>query len=36
MASLGALRIDRVETSVSPTDLELLGFLYDSGFERSQ
>ena len=35
-ANLGALRIERVETSVAPRDLALLGFLYDVGFAPSQ
>jgi ribosomal protein S18 acetylase RimI-like enzyme len=35
-ANLGALHIDRVETVVAPTDLALLGFLYDTGFQPSQ
>ena len=34
--NLGALQIDRVETVVAPTDLALLGFLYDCGFTPSQ
>jgi ribosomal protein S18 acetylase RimI-like enzyme len=34
--NLGALKIDRVETVVSPTDLALLGFLYNTGFKPSQ
>ena len=34
--NLGALRIERVETSVAPRDLALLGFLYDVGFAPSQ
>ncbi len=35
-ANLGALRIERVETVISPTDLPLMGFLYGSGFRSSQ
>jgi ribosomal protein S18 acetylase RimI-like enzyme len=35
-ANLGALRIERVETVVSPRDLPLLGFLYSAGFAPSQ
>ncbi len=35
-ANLGALRIERVETVVTPRDLALLGFLYDAGFAPSQ
>jgi ribosomal protein S18 acetylase RimI-like enzyme len=35
-ANLGALHVDRVETVVAPTDLALLGFLYDTGFKPSQ
>lgn len=35
-ANLGALRVERVETVVAPTDLALLGFLYDVGFTPSQ
>jgi len=34
--NLGALRVERVETSVAPEDLGLLGFLYDTGFVPSQ
>jgi ribosomal protein S18 acetylase RimI-like enzyme len=34
--TLGALQIDRVETVVAPTDLALLGFLYDCRFKPSQ
>jgi ribosomal protein S18 acetylase RimI-like enzyme len=34
--NLGALRIERVETSVAPRDFSLLGFLYDVGFVPSQ
>jgi ribosomal protein S18 acetylase RimI-like enzyme len=33
---LGALQIERVETSVAPTDLALLGFLSGTGFKPSQ
>jgi ribosomal protein S18 acetylase RimI-like enzyme len=36
IANLGALRIDRVETVVAPTDPALLGFLYKTGFKPSQ
>ena len=35
-ANLGALRVERVETVVSPHDRALLGFLYDVGFAPSQ
>jgi ribosomal protein S18 acetylase RimI-like enzyme len=34
--NLGALHIDRVETIVAPTDLELLGFLYRTGFKPAK
>ncbi|MCO5099683.1 MAG: GNAT family N-acetyltransferase [Burkholderiaceae bacterium] len=34
--NLGALRVERVETSVTPDNLGLLGFLYDTGFVPSQ
>lgn len=34
--NLGALRVERVETVVAPSDLALLGFLYDVGFAPSQ
>jgi GNAT superfamily N-acetyltransferase len=34
--NLGALRIERVETVVAPSDLGLLGFLYGAGFVPSQ
>ena len=34
--TLGALRVDGVETVVAPEDLELLGFLYRSGFKPSK
>ncbi|MBW7925586.1 MAG: GNAT family N-acetyltransferase [Burkholderiaceae bacterium] len=34
--NLGALRVERVETSVSPENLGLLGFLNDTGFVPSQ
>ena len=34
--NLGALRIERVETSVAPGEFGLLGFLYDMGFSPSQ
>ena len=32
-ANLGALKIDRIETVVAPSDFELLGFLYRAGFK---
>jgi len=35
-ANLGALQIDRVETVVAPTDMALMGFLYNTGFKPSQ
>jgi ribosomal protein S18 acetylase RimI-like enzyme len=35
-ANLGALRVERVETILSPRDLALAGFLYDCGFAQSQ
>ncbi len=35
-ANLGALRVERVETVVAPSDFGLLGFLYDVGFAPSQ
>jgi ribosomal protein S18 acetylase RimI-like enzyme len=35
-ANLEALRIDRVETAVQPSELPLLGFLLNTGFQRSQ
>jgi ribosomal protein S18 acetylase RimI-like enzyme len=35
-ANLEALHIDRVETAVQPGELPLLGFLLNTGFERSQ
>lgn len=35
-ANLGALRVERVETSTAPRDQELLGFLLDAGFRPSQ
>jgi ribosomal protein S18 acetylase RimI-like enzyme len=35
-ANLGALRVDRVETVVAPSDLGLLGFLHHTGFKPSQ
>lgn len=35
-ANLGALRIERVETTVAPRDFALLGFLYAAGFAPSQ
>ncbi len=35
-ANLGALRVERVETSVAPRDQELLGFLLDAGFRPAQ
>ena len=34
--NLGALRVERVETTVAPHDVELLGFLYATGFAPSQ
>lgn len=34
--NLEALRIDRVETSVHPTEMALLGFMLATGFMRSQ
>jgi ribosomal protein S18 acetylase RimI-like enzyme len=34
--NLGALRIERAETVVAPSDLALLGFLYEVGFTPSQ
>lgn len=36
MVNLGALRVERVETILSPRDLALLGFLTDCGFLPSQ
>jgi predicted N-acetyltransferase YhbS len=35
-ANLEALHIDRVETAVQPAELSLLGFLLNTGFQRSQ
>jgi ribosomal protein S18 acetylase RimI-like enzyme len=35
-ANLGALRVERVETSTAPRDQALLGFLFDAGFVPSQ
>ncbi len=35
-ANLGALRVERVETSTAPRDQALLGFLFDAGFKPSQ
>ena len=35
-ANLGALRVERVETSTAPRDQALLGFLFDAGFRPSQ
>ena len=35
-ANLGALRVERVETSTAPRDQGLLGFLFDTGFTPSQ
>jgi ribosomal protein S18 acetylase RimI-like enzyme len=32
-ANLGALKIDRIETVVAPSDFDLLGFLYRAGFK---
>jgi len=34
-ANLGALRVDRVETVVTPAERPLLGFLLETGFTRS-
>jgi N-acetylglutamate synthase-like GNAT family acetyltransferase len=34
--NLAALRVERVETMVTRENFELLGFFYDTGFERSQ
>jgi len=34
--NLGALRVDRVETLIGPTDLALLGLLHATGFRASQ
>ncbi len=34
--NLGALRVERVETILAPSDLALLGFLYGCGFAPSQ
>jgi ribosomal protein S18 acetylase RimI-like enzyme len=34
--NLGALRVERVETIIAPSDLPLLGFLYECGFAPSQ
>lgn len=34
--NLGALRVERIETTVAPEDLGLLGFLYGTGFVPSQ
>lgn len=36
VVNLVALRIERIETTVAPRDLELLGFLYAEGFAPSQ
>ena len=36
LVNLQALRVERVETVVSNHHLELLGFLYDVGFEQAQ
>ena len=36
IANLGALRVERVETSTAPRDQALLGFLFDTGFVPSQ
>ncbi len=36
LVNLQALRVERVETVVSTHNFELLGFLYDSGFEQGQ
>ena len=35
-ANLGALRVERDETSTAPRDQALLGFLFDAGFKPSQ
>ena len=35
-ANLGALRVERVETSTAPRDQALIGFLFDAGFKPSQ
>ncbi len=35
LANLAALGVEQVETTVADTDLELLGFLYASGFQPS-
>ena len=35
-ANLGALRVERVETSTAPRDQALLGFLFDAGFKPAQ
>lgn len=35
-ANLAALRIERLETTVPPRDVRLLGFLYDVGFAPSE
>lgn len=35
-ANLGALRVERVETVTAPRDQDLLGFLFDAGFNPSQ
>lgn len=35
-ANLGALRVERVETLTAPRDQDLLGFLFDAGFQPSQ
>ena len=35
-ANLGALRVERVETTTAPRDQALLGFLFDAGFKPSQ
>ena len=35
-ANLGALRVERVETVIAPTDLALQGFFYNTGFKPSQ
>lgn len=34
--NLGALRVERVETSLAPRDQALLGFLFDVGFKPAQ
>ena len=36
LANLAGLNVERVETTLARTDLDLLGFLYHCGFEPSQ